>query len=379
MRKLFFLAVLFILIPTIALAAEFRVPPKTNTNAEVTLGKNEEARNLYTAGNLVKIEGKILSDLMVAGRIVNINNNVENDLFAAGEILDIKGDIGKTARVAAGNIYISGKIGEDLVFAGNSININKNAEINGDFIGAGSTLNVDGKVLGRAYLAGEDITINSEINGDVVIKNVNHLILGDSAKINGKLSYFSPNEAKISGNAQISGGTEYKKISESKYKWEVSKLTEAISTILISFVTLLVLVLLFPKFAMLAVEDASKNYWAKIGWGLFGLIAVPILSIFFIATIIGIKIAFISILLYVSFLLAASLLSPLIAGSYIVKSYKKSQGYKVDWMSALVGVIALSILSLVPVIGWILIMLLFLLSLGLLGTAAWRFAATGQK
>ncbi len=380
MKKLFVsLAVLFVFVPTVALAAEFRVPPETNTNAEVVLGKNETAKNLYIAGSLVNIDGNIKSDLVAVGGTININGETESGLLAAGGTLNIKGNVGKNARVAGGNVYVNGNIGEDLLAGGNSVSIDKNSVISGDFIGAGSAMNIDGKIQGRAYLSGEDIKIDGEINGDVTIKNVSNLTLGDNAKINGKLFYSSPNEAKVSSSAQVSGGIDYKKISAGKYKWETAKATGVLYSILMSFIALLVLVLIFPRSAKFAVEESSKNYLAKMGWGLFGLVAIPIPIIVLIVSIIGIKLAFIFALLYALFILLASILSPLIAGSYIMKAYDKKKDFRADWVSALVGVIALSILALIPVIGWIIIFLLFLLSFGLLGATAWKYVALAQK
>ncbi|MCL5410939.1 MAG: polymer-forming cytoskeletal protein [Patescibacteria group bacterium] len=380
MKKIFaFLIAFFVLIPTIVLAAEFKIPTETNTNAEVILGKNETAKNLYAAGGLINLDGKILSDLVAAGGTINLNSDVENDLAAVGGTLNIKGNIGKNARLAAGNIYVNGKIGEDLVVGGNLININKNAEITGDFIGAGSVVNTNGKVLGKSYISGNNITLNGELDGDVVIKNVNHLTLGNEAKINGKLSYSSPNEADISSRASVSGGVEFNKINESKYKWETLKITQVLYSILISFITIMVLISIFPKYARLAVESIPKNYWPKIGWGLFGLVVVPIATIFLFATMIGVKLAFIVILLFALLLLVASLVSPLILGSYLLKFLKKDKELVIDWRSVLIGVVALSVLGFIPIIGWIVIMLLFSLSFGLLGLSIWEFITKPQK
>jgi len=376
-KTIAFLIAVIILMPTIALAAEFRAP--SNNDTSVTIGKNETAKNLYTAGSLLNIDGSMKSDLVAAGGTINLNGETESDLLAAGGTLNIKGNVGKNARIAGGSVYMNGNVGEDLLAAGNMVSIDKNSVISGDFIGLGSAINIDGKIQGKAYLSGEDIKINGEINGDVTIKNVSNLTIGDSTKISGKLFYSSPNEAKISGGAQISGGIDYKKISTGRYKWETTKAAGVLYGILISFITLLALVLIFPRLARLAVQESSKNYLTKMGWGLFGLVAMPILIIALMVSVIGMKLAFILALLYTLFVLLASILSPLIAGSYIVKAYDKKKEFRADWVSVLVGVISLTILGLVPVISWIIVFLLFLLSLGLLGTAIWKYVSLAQR
>ncbi|MFA4995615.1 MAG: polymer-forming cytoskeletal protein [Patescibacteria group bacterium] len=378
MKKLFVLLLgLLVLAPTMVFAAEFR--SSKEADATVVIGKNEVLKNLYVAGNTVNVDGEIKSDLVAAGSTVVINNKIEDDLLAAGGTLNIKGDIGKNARVAGGSVSVSGKIGQDLTVAGNSVDLDKNSEIDGDLIIAGSLVNINGNIKGKVYASGEKISINGEISGDVVIKNVSDLTIGDNAKINGKLSYSSPNEANISSNASITGSVDYKEISTGEHVWKSMRATEVIYSILISFITLLVLVLMFPKPAKSVVESAFKNYWAKIGWGLLTIIIVPIASIFLMVTIIGIKLAIIVCLIYGLLLLLSTLLSPLVAGSYIIKLIKKDKDLKVDWLSALVGVVSLTLISLVPIIGWVTIVLLFLLSLGILGMNFWKIMPSSQK
>lgn len=378
MKKLFVLLFgLLIMMPTMVFAAEFR--SSKEANATVVIGKNEVLKNLYVAGNTVNVDGEVKSDLVAAGGTVDVNNNIEDDLLAAGGTLNIRGDIGKNARIAGGSIYVSGKIGQDLIIGGNSINLDKNSEIDGDLISAGSVVSINGNVKGKVYASGEKISINGQIDGDIVIKNVSDLTIGDSAKINGKLSYSSPNEANISSGASIVGGVDYKKISTGEHVWEAMRATEILYGILMSFIALLVLVLMFPKPAKSVVESAFKNYWAKIGWGLFILLVVPIISIFLMITIIGIKLAVIVCLTYGLLLLISTLLFPLIAGSYIIKLFKKDKDLRVDWLSALVGVVSLTLIGFIPIIGWITVAFLFLLSLGILGINFWKLMPSSQK
>lgn len=378
MKRLFVLLFgLLILVPTMAFAAEFR--SSKEAEATIVVGKNEVLKNLYVAGNTVNIDGEVKSDLVAAGSTIVINNNIEDDLLAAGGTLNIRGDVGKNARVAGNNVYISGKVGQDLMVAGNSVDLGGDSEVEGDFIAVGSIVNINGNIKGKVYVSGEKISINGQIDGDIVIKNVSDLTIGDSAKINGKLSYSSPNEADISPNALVVGDIDYKKISAGEHVWKAMRATEILYGILMSFTALLVLILMFPKPARSVVESAFQNYWAKIGWGLFALVVVPMASIFLMITIIGVKLAVIVCLIYGLLLLISTLISPLIAGSYIIKLFKKDKDLRVDWLSALVGVASLTLIGFIPIIGWIAIAFLFLLSLGILGMNLWKLMPSSQK
>jgi len=378
MRKiLLVLGLILFIVPAFAFAAEFKSSPEGN--GTVVIGKNETPKNLYVAAGTVTVDGKTNGDLIAAGQTVNISGDVENNLEVAGNNLNLKGNIGKNARVLANTLNLDNKVGGDFMAGGKDINLSKGSEVDGDLVIAGNSVLLDGKVLGNVSGMGGTITINGEVTGNVTLKNINRLVVGNEAVINGKLIYSSPSEAQISSEAKLIGGTEFNKINNSKPHQFSTVALKFFYGILISLVGILLLILLFPKTVNQVANDAIHSSWAKIGWGFVVLLGTPILLIFLCLTMVGLKIALILGLLYALLLAVASLISPLLFGSAIFKVIGKKKVYEANWMSATLGVLALSVAGLIPLFGWIAVFLIFLLSLGQLITNCSNFVNAERK
>jgi hypothetical protein len=92
-RILGVVAMLALFLPLVSLAADFR------SGDNPSFGKNESARNLYTAGRTVSVDGNVSGDVNAAGGTVNINGNVENTLQVAGGNVFVKGNAGQNERI----------------------------------------------------------------------------------------------------------------------------------------------------------------------------------------------------------------------------------------------------------------------------------------
>lgn len=378
MKKIIFvLLALFLLTPAAVFAAEFR--SQNEPNASLIFGKNETAKNLYAGGGTIEIDGAVMGDLVAGGGTININNNIESGLISGGGTLNIKGNVGKSSRIAGGTITISGKTGEDLAVAGGTITLNKDAEVGGDLLLAGGDVRADNNVKGRVFATGGTIVINGEINGDVTLKNVEYLTIGENAKINGKLKYSSPNEAEVRSGSEIDGGTEYQKINVNQKTWEQLKPAGILFSMLMTFLILVIFVSIFRRYANNVVNEAAKNSLVKIGWGIFSVIAFPVAVLFLCVTIIGLKLALLLGLIYVLFLLIASFLSPLIVGSYLAKSLKLNVNLEANWISIVIGILALGIVRLIPFVGPLVVAAAFLLSLGQISTDSAKLITTESK
>lgn len=66
-----------------ALAADFKTPDETGN---VTVGKDDKVRNLYTAGSNIDIRNTVQGDLVTAGGNIDINANIEKDCLQPAEM-----------------------------------------------------------------------------------------------------------------------------------------------------------------------------------------------------------------------------------------------------------------------------------------------------
>ncbi|MFA6423320.1 MAG: hypothetical protein WCW17_02585 [Patescibacteria group bacterium] len=361
-KKIFLTLMITMLIglPTLAIAADF----KANESGNTTITKDEKLKNLYTVGSSISNDADITGDMAAAASDININGNVENSLFAAGSTITIKGNVGHTARIVGSTIIIDGKIQDDLFAAGNVIDINKSSLIAGDLILGGNTININADVDGKLWAAADKLTINSRIKGNVVLKNVQTLVLGDNAVIDGNLTYYSPNQATIASSATISGKVIYNQVSAAS-KGVAGIMTLAfLYKIITAFILGLVLMFGVGRFTKESMSNVTTKFWTNIGWGLISLIILPIAAILLLVSIIGIKLAVIIGLIYTLVILLASILLPVIIGSFSVGFIKKDKEYPLSWTTVLIGAIIAAILSIIPILGGTILFIILLAIIG---------------
>lgn len=358
---------LLVLFPSVTLAANFKNPEQSG---DVVVNKEESFRNLYTAGNTVEINADIKGDLVAAGANVNVNGNIERGVLLAGENVFVKGNIGQNARVAGKNISFNGKISDDLVVAGGNIKVNKDAVIEGDLVVVAGQLTIDGKVLGNIIMGGGGIVvINGEVKKDVKIEEVESLTLGETAIIGGKLSYKSHTEGAISEKAKIAGGIDFQKMEVKKgyasFPFTVGALfATALFKLVALVLSLILLIALWPKSLKKLTSKMLKNPGSAFLWGLISMIVIPVLGIIVTITVFGINIGLAAFFAYVALLLVVSILTVLPMGSLFIKQIKKSTDYPVDMRVALIGSAIGLVLSFIPIVGWIVILIFFVMTWG---------------
>lgn len=363
---LFFLYFISAPIP-IANAAEFRFAEKSGN---ISIDSEEVLRNLYAAGNIVSINGFIEKDLYAAGNVININGDVEDNIIALGSSIIIKGNAGGNVHIAGGSVVIDGDIDDDLVIAGGNISVSKSAQIKGDLIIAGGMISIDGEILGNIFIAGEDIILNGKTSGLVETES-RKLTIGESAEIKKRLKYTSPEEAEIDENAKISADIDF--IQKDKIifggKYEKNWLLRFISafyliSIVIAITTGLVLVYFYRKEIEFILNMTFEQGWKNLGIGFATFFLIPILAIILAITLLGLYLSCLLMMLYALLIIVSKIIASILLGSWIIKTIKKKDNYSATWQEVVVGVIALVIVSFIPLIGWLIVFALSLLSLG---------------
>lgn len=365
MKKLFLgLIISLFFVPTLALAADFQAPQSGNAS----VGSGQTVNNAYYAGNSVNIDGVVLEDLVAAGNTVTVTGAVNDNANIAASDITLNGKIGKSARLMGLEIKINNNIGADLFAAGSHITLNQNATVANDLVAGGAIIILDGNIGGNAYLAGSQITINGKINGNVIIKgNTRKVIIGDKAVILGNLNYQAQDAATISPTAKISGTTTFTKMAKTNdiaAKFKVATSVFSIIMAIASYLLLLVLIYLFPKLSRKLIEGSVSKPWENLGIGFLYLVAVPIAAIILLITIIGFPIGILAFGLFGLTIALAGAYGRILVGSLIFKWLGRDKTLRIDWLTALVGLIVTAIIAIIPVIGWLalLIIHLFILS-----------------
>lgn len=354
----------------VAQAADFRLGAANNGN--IIVKQDEQVKNLYTAGNIVSVDANIEKNLHVAGNIVTIDGEVGHSIYSvvAGTLI-INGSVGGSVHGAGSGVIISNDVDEDVIIGGGHIFVSDQAVIGGDLIIGGGTIDVLGSVDGDVYIGGGVVVIDGQIGGDVKINQADKIKISKNTVIHGNLEYNSKEKIEIEDGAVILGKTSLgvkKGIDRGAIAtmiFGVISVAVLIKTIGLIIVGLL-LWRLFKNFTEKTVKESLTNFWQSLGIGFAILVLIPVIAIIFLVTVVGLWLGFILGIIYILSLLLAGALAGIILGSLLGKAIKERKNYVVNWKTVVGGTIALMIIKLVPIIGWIVAFIFTLIALGAL-------------
>lgn len=104
--------------------------------------------DVFASGGTVTVDAPV-SSLTVAGGTININAPVSGDVFAAGGTVNVNSDIGGKIVVAGGVVNIDQEIGTNAIVTGGTVTIGKDARISRDALISGGTVTNAGEVRGN--------------------------------------------------------------------------------------------------------------------------------------------------------------------------------------------------------------------------------------
>ena len=353
-RLLIILPLLFLLlIPASVLAFEVK-------KGDVVYVAEDEVieGNLYVAGSSITIDGKVNGDIYCAGQSIAINGEVAGDVMCAGSSIVIDGKILGSARVAGQTIMVKNEIDQNLMAFGTNIILDKNASVGWEMLAVGALAEIRGRVDGDLHGGAQRVIVSGEIGKNVKISTGNKkqdgLIIEDSAQIGGDLVYTDFFTGSISDKAVILGETIHN-LPPAKTEFKLPAIALAWKIIFSIFSSLavgLVLISLWNKQMIEAGDKMLSRTGASIGWGALLMIAVPILALVLMLTLIGAKLAFILLGVWLIFMCVAKILASLLLGRYLLKKNKNKEDSLI-WPLVL-GVALAQIIFSIPVLGWLL-------------------------
>ncbi len=349
MNKKIYFAVIAVLAlaPSLVLGATFRTGQNYYLDSGATINDN-----LYAAGGMVGILGTVNGDVITAGGSISISGNVAGDVTAAGGNLNITSNVAGDLRVAGGNIFVSNSVGGDLLVAGGQISVLPGTSVGKDASIAGGVVYIDGTINGNLSVAAEEIK------------------LGPSAVISGDFDYYSKKQATLENGASVSGATNF-------HKTTVPVAGKAKKAVLLGFLGIawivklitiivagLVMIYFFKPQASAIVKKSVLNFWKEALKGFVVLIVVPVAVILSFVTILGSLLGAVVLLAYILFIIIASVVSILLFAKLCLKYLFKKENYELNWWVVAVSALVFSLVSVIPFVGWIFALIIFLSALG---------------
>lgn len=298
----------------------------------------------------------------VAGENATSNKTIDGILFAAGNNVSIKG-INEYGLYAGNNIKVNSTIQKDLFVAGNVIEFNKNVTVGRDAYIAGNKIDISGTITGDLKIYARSVDLSDvNVTGELYIE-CESVSIGDNVVVVDKVKYNE--DAVVSGNFDSNivveryKPTNYKNTDNSSNKGILDEIVSIASIIIVA----LVLNSLFPKInKSLNKKITAKKIFTNMGTGFAILILLPIASVIAMITGVGLGIGLLSLAIYVIALCLALIPVMVIIGENLLTSVFKLKSNQ--YLSIMIGVIVVKLISYIPVFGGIVYFLLMLVGLG---------------
>lgn len=327
--------------------------------------------NFYVGAGEVSIAGDVDGDLIAGGGSVTVSGSTSGDVLVGGGDVAILDDVRGDLRVAGGNVLVTSNVAGDLVVLGGNVRILSGSTIGKDLVVLGGRLLLNGNVKGDVTVGVGEVEIDSRIDGDVYIKNSDKITIGASSVISGNLTYSGKDASilNIRDEASVMGKTVFKESKIFQRKEAKNILLAFLGLfVFLKLLALLVVVILsvvlFKRFSSNVVETVVQSPGKELIRGFAVLIVIPALIILSFFTMIGFLVGIITLLAYITLIILSSIYSGVVLGVWAHKIITKGDDIMVDWKTALFGTIALSLIVMLPIIGWIVGAFFFLVSLG---------------
>ena len=338
--------------------------PETGMNYDIALYNNSnlvdypDYEETYESGDLYKFDKSAVIDNNINGNVFVIGDTVT---ISSAKILGNVFVMAKTLNIS--NSYIYGSvfaIAQDIEFGHGS-----SAD---DVYMIAEKINFDEytAISRSARISANTITLNGSIGYDVYAM-ADTISLGTELEIDGTLSYTADKEISIPETASI-GNVEYTPAKEEKVEAVqsfkgMSILMSAVSFIFKVAVISVFIILFNNKFSKVNKETKTgKNIAKSLGNGALALILVPIIAFVLLFTVIGAGLGVLLFAIYAIVLfLATSVAVVSITEMLFGDKVKSKLGL---WGMTLLTALVIWILGEIPVIGWAISFVVFLIGLG---------------
>jgi hypothetical protein len=243
------------------------------------------------------------------------------------------------------------------------VEIASSAVVGGGLVAAGGSIDVSAPIGGDGRVAAGSLILSNKIGG-AVNAAVGTLRVGSRAAIGGDLNYWSDREASIAEGARIGGKVSRRVPPQRPKLWPALVATWAL-LVAISFVSTLILGILsirfLPNFHGSTVAILREQPWKSFGVGFVALVVIPVVCIILFALVLTTPLALILTAAFFILLYWARIFAISRIGEAILRRFRTSPG---RFASFVLGLIVYYPLAIVPVIGWLIVLLVVVFGLG---------------
>ena len=329
--------------------------------------------DVFIGGLEVRATGDDIASLYMSGEDLLSEVAVSDSVYAAGRTIDLLGTVGGNVHAAGMDVSVAGSVAGDAKLTGYDIELK--GSLGGDLLASGFRISIDAPIAGYALVSGKNININSVINGALGVAGRN-VSFGPEARVLGKLLIYERDVGSVQVPDYVADESQIERHSMRDYRRssDFFDFFGALAAFLgwIVFITVLATLsaVLAPGYlSTLRVKFKSAPF-KTLGYGCFALSAALGSVLVLAFTIVGVVLIPLIVLIVMLSILAAYALGAYWLGELALSLARKTQAqsFGQHLLTAGVGSVLISILGLIPVLGWLAVFALILMAIGIFAT-----------
>ncbi len=335
----------------------------------------------FAAGQTVDFTGiEGVDDVFLAGETVRVSSAPGGSAHLAGRRLRIEAPVPDALYAAGFDVELDAPVQGDATLFGYSVEIR--GAVGGDLRAGGSELALTEPVSGYALLTGEHVQISAVVTGDAVIA-ARRVEFRNGARVDGALTLYvpDPDEMTVPESVAAADRVTVRRIEEYE-RGGLPGLGDprpSIWTVLGSFVGGVIVVGLAAALALALAPDRVRA-WRKLALArpgralLSGFLLTSALAgsgLVLALTLVGILLIPPILLITGLILFAGYVLGVYVLGAGVWQGFGKTipDSFPGRFGIAALGAVLTGIAALIPVLGWLFVMGLTLLGVGVLGAS----------
>ncbi|MBU6490671.1 hypothetical protein KGQ25_00695 [Patescibacteria group bacterium] len=370
-----------LLLPTSVLAAG---APASFSAARSLLAASSSPGNAYAAGVSVVLTAPVAGDFSAFGGSLITAAPIAGDALLLAGSISSRAEVAGDLRAVGGTIAVEEPVTGDLIASGFSV-YDKGRAGGSVFIVSVNAVIGNG-ASGPVTVYGNDVSLAGEFANNVTVVAGGRLTLAPGTIIHGTLSYEAPETATIPTSATIVGGVKYT---------SASYLPNANTSRALAFASIGIFLLVrilgalilagllagfFPKLAEMITERCyTQRPWSILLTILIGfatIVATPVLFLMLALTFVGLGLALLLFFSYALLVFLALMYAGILLGSVIAR---RLWGRKtVFWRDGVLGMLALSLIALVPVLGLVIVFFFATFATGALLLIFFQFVSSRE-
>ncbi len=364
----------FVILGIFAIAPFFAFASSLHIGDPFFLKGNEKTDDdVYVIAPSAVFAGDMLGDAFSVSQRISNQGTIGSDALFLGEKVELSGEVKDDARIIGAEVVVNGSVGDDAVLLGSTVSVASTTVIGGDLYVLGGEVRVAGAVGGNVFIVAHRTTIDGTIHGDLEVRG--DVILEKGANISGNFIYHAKEEISIPQSGVVGGDIIFDQRKEEMTVFSsMSGIFSGIFSIQILMTLALGFFLLFwvRERTQEVLEEAVFNFWRRALRGALIVVLVPFFVLVLLFSVVGLPLAIVLLALFISGLVVAMAGAGLLLGVWIERFLFKKPPFPLWWRPVLVGIISLSLVSVIPYIGAIITLVLSLAVFGGAGTVFYR-------